>query len=206
MASVSPEAAPVADLLDCVATLSSLLVRVLSKDKATRESLPELHSRLLSKPPIYAFSAPLLNALLAQGSSVTSNQDELLSFIRQHRDTMTLCLDTVSLQCLSSYLLNSSADDGLELGLYLLMDEPEYIATSQSMPSQINPPGSQDLLSLAQRNLLQKVYSIFTSDTKDARVRRMAGKVLTEMLYEFDEHCRLLGGLIGNDELRYSDY
>ncbi|KAL4916083.1 hypothetical protein BDW62DRAFT_218943 [Aspergillus aurantiobrunneus] len=199
MVPLSSERAQGADPADCIAKLSSLLEHALREGRAVGEPLSSpLYSCLLSNPPLYVFSTPLLNALLAEHSSFPPSSEQLLSFINQHRDMIVLALETVSLRCLSVNLLKSPANDVLELGLHLLMDEPEYIADFGRVQFQSNVPEPGNLLPLVQQSLAQKTYTIFTNETQDSRFRRMAGKVLAEMAYDCEKHYQLRGILNGN--------
>lgn len=119
---MSPQEGQEDHLLGCIAKLSSLLEHALKEFKATNGPLLNPHySCLLSEPPLYAFSTPLLKALLNEPSSLSSSLDRVLSFTNQQRGRIALALETVSLQCLARYLLNSGAEDGVELALCLLM-------------------------------------------------------------------------------------
>lgn len=116
------EAAQGANLSNCVETLSSLLENALTKGKADGDSLPGPHySCLLPEPPLFAFSTALLRALLDDDSVISPNPGHLFSFINQHKDRIGLGLESISLKCLSIFLLRSSANDDCELALYLLM-------------------------------------------------------------------------------------
>ncbi|KAL4782518.1 hypothetical protein BJX76DRAFT_349325 [Aspergillus varians] len=202
MSSLCPEEAQGAplNLLDCIANVSSLLEHAVGLGKTAGERFLNPHySCILPDPPVYSFSNNLLHALLAEHSSLLPRPDPILSFINQHRDRIVLALETTSLRCLSMHLLNMSTKDGFELGLYLLMDEPEYITDPGSVPSTRNIPETRNLLPLIQKNLLQRSYTIFTNKAANARTRRMAGKVLADMVCDCEEHCQLLGQLNGND-------
>lgn len=122
MPTLRSEAAHGASLSDCIETLSSLLEHALREGKADGDSLPGPHySCLLPEPPLFAFSTPLLKVLLDDDSVISPSTEHLFSFINQHKDRIDLALESISLKCLSIYLLRSSADYGYELGLRLLM-------------------------------------------------------------------------------------
>ncbi|RDW70725.1 uncharacterized protein DSM5745_08236 [Aspergillus mulundensis] len=189
-----------ADLADCVAKLSLLLHNALT-EAAVPLPGPH-HSCLLIEPPLYTFSGPLLKALLAEESDIPSGSGEMFSFANQHRDGIARALETVSLRCLSTYLLRLPDSDGLELGLHLLTNEPEYTAESYTTQSEVNAPGSETVLPLVRKSLIEKAFSIFANGTGDARIRRMAGKVLMEMVYDPEEHCQVLEILNSDEGLR----
>ncbi|KAL4776915.1 hypothetical protein BDW60DRAFT_52580 [Aspergillus nidulans var. acristatus] len=52
---------------------------------------------------------------------------------------------------------------------------------------------------LVHQSLLEKAYAIFTDVTGDARMRRMAGKVLAEIVSDSEEHCQMLKKLDGDE-------
>ncbi|KAL4866076.1 hypothetical protein BDV12DRAFT_173440 [Aspergillus spectabilis] len=192
-----------ADLSKCITELSSLLDQSLSESTAIEKPLaPPHYFCLRSNPPLYALSDPLLKALIAEASCVPASSEPLLSFINQHRDEIARGLETVSLQSLSTYLLKATTDDGLETALYLLLDEAEPALNSGSRPAPSNDPKSGKILPLVQSSLLQRTCTIFTDRTRHARARRMAGKVLAEMVYNSEELCRLLWQLKGEDHFR----
>ncbi|KAL4972578.1 hypothetical protein BDW66DRAFT_154616 [Aspergillus desertorum] len=188
------------DIGECMAKLSLLLHDALT---AAGESLPSPHYFLiLSEPPLYTLSNSLLKALAAAHLNPHHDSGELLSFAGQHRDKIAHALETISLRCFSAYLLKLPKNDGLELGLYLLTDEPEYIAYPDAMRSQMSIPETVTSMPLVQESLLQQVYAIFTNLTGDTRMRRMAGKVLAEIMGDSDEHCHLLKKLDGDAYLK----
>ncbi|KAL2815628.1 hypothetical protein BDW59DRAFT_15114 [Aspergillus cavernicola] len=186
---------------DCIAKLTSLLEHTLSESNAIKGHLPGSHySDLLSDPPLYLFSTSLLNALLAESSTVFSSLDRLLSFISQHRDMIACSLEMVSLRCLAKYLLNPGTEAGPESGLCLLVDEPEYVADLGSTRPQLDALKSGDMLQLVQDSLIQRAYTIFVDETVEPRIRRMAGKVLVDMVYGSEKHCQLLRDLTHDDD------
>ncbi|KAL4999299.1 hypothetical protein BDV10DRAFT_184461 [Aspergillus recurvatus] len=188
------------EIAECFAKLSSLLHDALT---VAGERLPGPHYfLLLSKPPLYTLSNPLLKALLAADLKLPHDTGELLSFANQHRDKIAHALETVSLRCFSAYLLKLPKNDGLELGLYLLTNEPEHTANPDSMRTPLNLPEPATLTPLVQESLLGEAYAIFTNLAGDARMRRMAGKVLAEVMSESEEHCRFLEKLDGDEYLK----
>ncbi|KAL4907413.1 hypothetical protein BDW74DRAFT_176182 [Aspergillus multicolor] len=192
-----------ADLADCVATLSVLLHNALT---TTAESLPGPHySCLLIEPPLYTLSSPLLKALLAESSDLPSGSGEMFSFANQHRDVIACALETVSLRCLSAYLFKLTDNNGLELGLHLLTNEPEYTAESYITQSEINAPESESLLPLVQKRVIEKAYLVFADGTGDARLRRMAGKALTGMIHDPEKRFPGLDILKSDDGLSHEE-
>ncbi|KAL4821585.1 hypothetical protein BDW67DRAFT_180272 [Aspergillus spinulosporus] len=160
---------------------------------AAGEPLPSPHYFLLvSDPPLCTLSNPLLKALLVADLNSSHDSGELLAFSNQHRDKIAHTLETVSLQCFSAYLLKLPANEGLDLGLYLLTDEPEYTADPDSLRSEMIVSKSATLMPLVQQSLLEKAYAIFTDVTGYTRIRRMAGKVLAELVSNSEEHCQML--------------
>jgi hypothetical protein len=117
-----PETAQGANLSDCIERLSSLLEHALREGRVDEDSLPGPHySSLVHEPPLFAFSTPLLRALLDDDLVISPNTGHLFSFINQHKDRIDIALESISLKCLALYLLRSPANDGYELGLQLLM-------------------------------------------------------------------------------------
>ncbi|KAL4948291.1 hypothetical protein BDW69DRAFT_96667 [Aspergillus filifer] len=198
----SPEARG-ADRQHFMATLASLLLDALKKDNTAEEPLPDsCYSCIHVDTPRYALSDHLLNDLLDERSRFPSSQHKLLSWICAYADTMTLALESVSLNCLLIYLLRSPNDDYVDEILCILMEQPEHLAANGSVQPEISPSKSSTILPQTQRKLLQKLHTMFTDRERKPCVRRMAGKVLTEILYDSDEYCQLFGELTGQQILR----
>ncbi|KAL4802791.1 hypothetical protein BDV18DRAFT_146587 [Aspergillus unguis] len=186
-------------LSELIANLSSLLEHAVN----ISGELPGPHYSCLSpNPPLYTLSSSLLNALLADQSSSLSSPDQISSFIGQYGDNLVQTLETTSLQCLAIYLLRLSTNHCIELGLRLLMDEPVYLSPSDVLPSQLNVPTAESILSSIHMKLVHEAYKVFTNEAGHARPRRMAGKVLAELVYDCSENCQSLGEIPENDGLR----
>ncbi|KAL4763493.1 uncharacterized protein BDW70DRAFT_157907 [Aspergillus foveolatus] len=185
---------------ESIAKLSLLLHNALT---AAGEPLPGPHYiLLLSDPPLCTLSNPLLKALLVADLDSSHDSGDVLAFANQHRNEIAHTLETVSLQCFSAYLLKLPENEGFDLGLYLLADEPEYTATPDSLRSQVIVSESATLMPLVQQSLLEKTYALFTDVTGDARMRRMAGKVLAEIVSDSEEHCQMLKKLYGDEYVK----
>ncbi|KAL4797377.1 hypothetical protein BDV19DRAFT_44610 [Aspergillus venezuelensis] len=185
-----------AELPNFLTRLSSSLVDALKQDKPAGEPIPDpCYSCIRVDPPVYALSDHLLNAILDQDFSFPSEQ--LISAIYGYKDMITLALEPISLKCLFIYLLRSPENNDREYFLRLLLGEPMHFATAQTGPSE-----SRDISPRAHRSLLQKLYTMFTESTRIPWFQRMAGKVLTEMLYDSDENCELFGEISGQHKLR----
>ncbi|KAL3476785.1 hypothetical protein BJX99DRAFT_258119 [Aspergillus californicus] len=201
---MSPQEGQEDHLLGCIAKLSSLLEHALRESKATNGPLPNpYYSCLFSETPLYAFSTSLLKALLNETPSLSSGLGRVLSFTNQHRGRIALALETVSLQCLAQYLLNSGVEAGVELALCLLMNEPECLTESGPDTVESIAPEPYNMLYVVQNSLTQGAYTVFVNETVQARIRRMAGKVLIDMVYGSEHRCPLLADLSHkNDCLR----
>ncbi|KAL5336276.1 hypothetical protein BJX70DRAFT_373177 [Aspergillus crustosus] len=203
----------------CIAKLASFLKQTLSVDTAIKKRLsPPNHSCLVDDPPLYAFSTYLLNALMAETSSPLANQGELISFVDQHHDLIVRSLETVSLQCLSSYLIRAAEVDGLHQGLRLLLacnskhpachlthfaqDDSDYSPNPGLMSAQTADSESTTVLPLVRTRLLERACSVFTDTTTHAKARRMAGKVLADIVHKSEQLCPLLLQLNDNNCVR----
>jgi hypothetical protein len=90
------------------------------------------------------------------------------------------------------------------------------------MSSQINVPQLDNLLQLAQKSLILKIYTIFTNESSTAQLRRIvsfetrlndnhthekqSGKALAELLYNSEGNCQLVGEMANKDSARYHSH
>ncbi|KAL3461135.1 hypothetical protein BJX64DRAFT_261794 [Aspergillus heterothallicus] len=177
---------------DCIAELSLRLANAVKESRLSKRSLDKPHFyQLRSDHALFVFSTPLLKALLTE-SPVPSSQDRFISFVNQHKDTVTHALETTSLRGLAQFFLRSDSDDGFEMGLLLLMDEPRTFLDTVSMGIGANKPKMDGILKQAQEHLVLRAYRLFLNDMSHARLRRMAGKVLAELLYDSQGNCEYI--------------
>ncbi|KAL4884424.1 hypothetical protein BJY04DRAFT_182458 [Aspergillus karnatakaensis] len=202
MPSIRSEGARKVILSDYIDKLCSLLEDSLGERIAVEKRLDPFYSCLLSDPPIYALSTALLGSLIAETSRPQNLPDQLLCFIIEHGNEIVNALNLVSLQCICIYLLKSSTGDEFALRLYMLLDEKEPVPNPNSAQPQLPDPELANLIPTVRRDLLDRVCTIFTDTAKHARARRMAGKVLAEMVHNSEALCRLIWELDSEDHIR----
>ncbi|PWY94942.1 hypothetical protein BO94DRAFT_214830 [Aspergillus sclerotioniger CBS 115572] len=172
----------------CITELASQLACVRASDSDSGNAAPVLkpyYTCLLRDPRLYTFSSHLVEALLHNESRIDDcNIRQILSILKREPNRITHALDHSALRCLAYILLNSEVDTGLENGLYLLLDEPQYIRDSGSMIYQVASPQNGDQSRVLHGKLIYKLYGLFSTEEQVIHVRKLAGKLLVEILSE----------------------
>ncbi|PTU23503.1 hypothetical protein P175DRAFT_0530623 [Aspergillus ochraceoroseus IBT 24754] len=178
----------------CFAELISYLEKTVQEAKIPQGVSHDVRPR---DPPVYTFEPPLLESLSGGCLPNTKAAEELLSFVNTHKDRLAHSLEGQSLRSLACYLLNSRIEPGLASGLCLLLNQPRHLADSGWMKP--FAPSLEDCSHSLRWNLIPKLCEIFTCEGHQGRIRRMAGKILVEMLYASKENCGLLMRLLEHD-------
>ncbi|KAI2823998.1 hypothetical protein CBS115989_817 [Aspergillus niger] len=172
----------------CISELASQLACVTNVGGDTEDKSPiskPYYTCLLRDPRLYTFSNQLIQALLHHESKVDNrNIHQLLSILKRESKRITQALDRSSLRCLAYLLLNSDVDNGLKNGIYLLLDEPQYMRDSGHMVYQVASPRIEDRPRLLQRRILSKLYLLFSTEGQATWLRKLAGKMFLEILSE----------------------
>ncbi|PYI03819.1 hypothetical protein BO78DRAFT_451266 [Aspergillus sclerotiicarbonarius CBS 121057] len=188
MASLFSDIAQEESQWDCITELASQLACVRAGGSDSGNIAPVLkpyYTCLLRDPRLYTLSSHLVEALLHNESRIDDcNIRQILSILKRESNRITHALDHSSLRCLAYTLLNSEVESGLENGLYLLLDEPQYIRDSGSMIYQVASPQTGAQSRLLQGKLIHKLYHLFSTEEQVIRVRKLAGKLLVEILSE----------------------
>ncbi|GAA83547.1 similar to An01g06160 [Aspergillus luchuensis IFO 4308] len=137
MASLLVDASQEESQWACISELASQLASVLTLGGDTENSFlvsKPYYTCLLRDPRLYTFSEQLIQALLHHVLKVDNCKiHQLLSILKRHSKRILQGLDRSSLRCLAYFLLNSDEETRLKNGLYLLLDEPQYIKDSGHM-------------------------------------------------------------------------
>ncbi|RAL02440.1 uncharacterized protein BO80DRAFT_378903 [Aspergillus ibericus CBS 121593] len=172
----------------CITELASQLACVRARGSDSENIAPvskPYYTCILRDPRLYTLSSHLVGALLHNESRVDDcNIRQILSILKRESNKIAHALDHSSLRCLAYTLLNSEVESGLENGLYLLLDEPQYIRDSGSMLYQVASPQTGDQSRLLQGKLIHKLYHLFSTEEQVIQTRKLAGKLLVEILSE----------------------
>ncbi|RAH62112.1 hypothetical protein BO85DRAFT_501794 [Aspergillus piperis CBS 112811] len=137
MASLLVDASQEESQWACISELASQLASVMNIRGDTENSFlisKPYHTCLLRDPRLYTFSDQLIQALLYHVSKVDNCKiHQLLSILKRHSKRILQGLDRSSLRCLAYLLLNSDEETRLKNGLFLLLDEPQYMKDSGHM-------------------------------------------------------------------------
>ncbi|OOF95874.1 hypothetical protein ASPCADRAFT_146279 [Aspergillus carbonarius ITEM 5010] len=182
----------------CIAELASQLACVRASDSDSGNTAPVLkpyYTCLLRDPRLYTLSNHLVEALLHNESRIDDcNIRQILSILKRESKRITHALDHHSLRCLVYTLLNSEVETGLENGLHLLLDEPQYIRDSGSMIYEVASPGNGDQSRVLHGKLIHKLYGLFSTEEQVIHVRKLASKLLVEILSESKHNYSFLFG------------
>ncbi|PYH65418.1 uncharacterized protein BO88DRAFT_471254 [Aspergillus vadensis CBS 113365] len=141
MASLLVDASQEESQWACISELASQLASVMNIGGDTENSLlvsKPYYTCLLRDPRLYTFSDQLIQALLHHVSKVDNcNIHQLLTILKRHSKRILQGLDRSSLRCLAYLLLNSDKETRLKNGLYLLLDEPQYMKDSGHMAGKL---------------------------------------------------------------------
>ncbi|PWY86912.1 hypothetical protein BO70DRAFT_378534 [Aspergillus heteromorphus CBS 117.55] len=179
----------------CIPELASQLACLASGGSDSEDTVPgpgPYYNCLSHNPRLYTFSSHLVEALL-QNKPIDNafNIHQILSMLTDNKRIVHV-LENTSLRCLAYILLTSNVEDGPQNGLYLLLDEPQSIRDSGCMVHQATVPqaGEQSRLLLAK--LIQSLYHIFATEEHVVRLRRLAGKILIDIISESELNGALL--------------
>ncbi|KAF7589963.1 hypothetical protein BBP40_003454 [Aspergillus hancockii] len=149
------------------------------------------------------FSEDLIETLLRNEIPIKANSVNMIfSALDINRRNIIRSLDTISLRCLAYLLLNSGDETAQEQGLYLLLDRSQPSVGYDLMETMFTNLPSTNCLRVVRRRLLLVLYSLFVDETRVFALRRLAGKLIVELMLEPEYGCGLLSPIQERDITR----
>ncbi|KAE8152413.1 hypothetical protein BDV25DRAFT_151074 [Aspergillus avenaceus] len=138
------------------------------------------------------FSNDLIKDLIYDEASINDhNISEILSIIDEGRDNIIQSFGTTSLRCISYLILRPNVETYQDKGLYLLLDA-SLSNVERNQDGEIGSGVSSEIGASLQQRLISVLYQLFIDENQYNAHRRLAGKLLTELMLESQDGGNLL--------------